>query len=75
MGKGRKKTREFPSKEKYEAPWTVNMSGTARNLTKDKLGGVIFGCKNHTITECLENELFGVFSTRCTCLYFILCDE
>jgi hypothetical protein len=30
-----------------------------RNLTKDQLGSVIFGCKNATITECLTKQLFG----------------
>ncbi|KAK2414788.1 DCD (Development and Cell Death) domain protein [Trifolium repens] len=31
-----------------------------RNLTKDQLGGVIFGCKNATIQECLTKQLFGL---------------
>ncbi|GAU17154.1 hypothetical protein TSUD_177840 [Trifolium subterraneum] len=31
-----------------------------RNLTKDELGGVIFGCKNMTIKECLTKQLFGL---------------
>ncbi|XP_047965983.1 uncharacterized protein LOC125210473 [Salvia hispanica] len=59
MGKG-KKTRTYPLKEKAQVEWTVNMSRTARNLTKDKLRAVIFGCKNHTIMECLDNNLFGL---------------
>lgn len=30
-----------------------------RNLGKSQLGGVIFGCKNATLKECLNNQLFG----------------
>ncbi|KAJ0028385.1 hypothetical protein Pint_34969 [Pistacia integerrima] len=33
---------------------------SARNLGKSQLGGVIFGCKNNTIKECLTNQLFGL---------------
>lgn len=36
-----------------------NLSVFGRNLTKDQLGGVIFGCKNATIKECLTKQLFG----------------
>lgn len=32
----------------------------ARNLGKINLGGVIFGCKNNTIKECLFKQLFGL---------------
>ncbi|TKY65756.1 Kelch protein 1 [Spatholobus suberectus] len=31
-----------------------------RNLTKNQLGGVIFGCKNATMKECLSKQLFGL---------------
>ncbi|KAL1816949.1 uncharacterized protein LOC108223676 isoform X2 [Daucus carota subsp. sativus] len=31
-----------------------------RNLGKSQLGGVIFGCKNATLKECLNNQLFGL---------------
>ncbi|CAI8612866.1 unnamed protein product [Vicia faba] len=37
-----------------------NPSVFGRNLTKDQLGGVIFGCKNATIKECLTKQLFGL---------------
>ena len=37
----------------------LNSSGSARNLGKGHLGGVIFGCKNSTIKECLFKQLFG----------------
>lgn len=31
-----------------------------RNLVKSNLGGVIFGCKNSTIKECLLKQIFGM---------------
>ncbi|AES79616.2 DCD (development and cell death) domain protein [Medicago truncatula] len=31
-----------------------------RNLSKEQLGGVIFGTKNSTINECLTKQLFGL---------------
>ncbi|CAL1402393.1 unnamed protein product [Linum trigynum] len=33
---------------------------TTRNLRKSELAGVIFGCKHHTIDECLNKKLFGL---------------
>lgn len=33
--------------------------GTVRNLRTNDLGGVIFGCKNATMKECLAKQLFG----------------
>ena len=41
------------------APNTASNSLFARNLTKNQLGGVIFGCKKSTIKECLSKQLFG----------------
>ncbi|CAA0827477.1 Unknown protein [Striga hermonthica] len=32
----------------------------ARNLNKSQLGGVIFGCTQSTMRECLANQLFGL---------------
>ncbi|GER37935.1 kelch repeat-containing family protein [Striga asiatica] len=32
----------------------------ARNLNKSQLGGVIFGCTQSTMKECLANQLFGL---------------
>lgn len=55
MGKGRK-TGTHSEKAKYEVSW-------ARNLPTNKLAAVIFGCKNHTITECFDKEIFGVLSS------------
>ncbi|OIT07955.1 PREDICTED: kelch-like protein 3 [Nicotiana attenuata] len=31
-----------------------------RNLSRSQLGGVIFGCKNNTMRECLSKQLFGL---------------
>ncbi|XP_011076641.1 uncharacterized protein LOC105160841 isoform X1 [Sesamum indicum] len=56
----RRKTGTAPLKEKSKVSWTVNMSPTARNLTKNELGAVIFGCKHHTIKECLLKQMFGL---------------
>lgn len=36
-----------------------NSHVSSRNLQKSYLGGVIFGCKNSTIKECLAKQLFG----------------
>ncbi|KAK7247081.1 hypothetical protein RIF29_41958 [Crotalaria pallida] len=44
-------------------PMTPNPVGGSligRNLGKYQLGGVIFGCKNSTIKECLSKNLFGL---------------
>ncbi|KAH6802252.1 hypothetical protein C2S51_033698 [Perilla frutescens var. frutescens] len=48
----RKKGENLRLKEKSEF--------SQRALKKDKLGAVIFGCKHHTIAECLNKELFGL---------------
>lgn len=55
MGAGRK-TQTFtlapcPDLAPYSVP--------ARNLNNNHLGGVIFGCKNSTMIECLSKQLFG----------------
>ncbi|KAL6545112.1 hypothetical protein OROHE_009777 [Orobanche hederae] len=39
-----KKFKNGPLKKKADASWTVNASPTARNLSKNQLGAVIFGC-------------------------------
>lgn len=56
MGAGRK-TQTFtlapcPDLAPYSVP--------ARNLNNNHLGGVIFGCKNSTMIECLSKQLFGL---------------
>ncbi|KAG4925311.1 hypothetical protein JHK87_050851 [Glycine soja] len=35
-------------------------SSCGRNLRKNQLGGIIFGCKNATMKECLSKQLFGL---------------
>ncbi|KAL0011391.1 hypothetical protein SO802_006499 [Lithocarpus litseifolius] len=59
MGAGRK-THTFIVNENAPSPKSVNSSTAARNLRKSHLGGVIFGCKNSTMKECLLNQLFGL---------------
>lgn len=49
----------FEWKEDSQRQGKINCSAPARNLRKSELGAVIFGCKNHTITECNANQLFG----------------
>uniref|UniRef100_A0A7N0ZYH3 DCD domain-containing protein n=1 Tax=Kalanchoe fedtschenkoi TaxID=63787 RepID=A0A7N0ZYH3_KALFE len=41
-------------------------AANTRNLTKSQLGGVIFGCKNITMQECLHNQLFGLPASHFT---------
>lgn len=59
MGAGRK-TKTLPLKEKSKTKWTVNCSAAARNIAKNELAAVIFGCKHHTFQECLHKQLFGL---------------
>ncbi|KAL9686521.1 hypothetical protein QQ045_023981 [Rhodiola kirilowii] len=35
-------------------------TANTRSLSKSQLGGVIFGCKNSTMQECLQKQLFGL---------------
>ncbi|XP_027352391.1 kelch-like protein 3 isoform X2 [Abrus precatorius] len=44
-------------------PFTSSLPNSTvfgRNLRKNQLGGVIFGCKNATMKECLYKQLFGL---------------
>ncbi|XP_050250851.1 uncharacterized protein LOC126697794 [Quercus robur] len=59
MGAGRK-TQTHSLKENSQSLISKNSSTTARNLRKSELRGVIFGCKHHTIKECLSKQLFGL---------------
>ncbi|KAK6929522.1 Development/cell death domain [Dillenia turbinata] len=56
MGAGRKRL-TLNLKEKFSLVWTVNGSVSARNLKKEDLAGVIFGCKHSTINECYFKQL------------------
>ena len=64
MGAGRK-TETFYAETPNTATQTQTnssygtYSNAARNLREDELGGVIFGCKNNTMNECLSKQLFG----------------
>lgn len=44
-----------------------------RGLSKSELGGVIFGCTNSTIAECMNHNLFGKYllSLAMFCVFFI----
>ena len=52
------------------------MSGSlyARNLRKNQLGGVIFGCTRSTMKECLSKQLFGSYFTF-DCFYGSTCNR
>ncbi|EXB25851.1 Influenza virus NS1A-binding protein-A-like protein [Morus notabilis] len=63
MGAGRK-TQTFTLQGKTQPQWTSNSSSNWRNLKKQDLGGVIFGCKHSTIKECYskhDRKLHGIF--------------
>ncbi|KAK0586004.1 hypothetical protein LWI29_037701 [Acer saccharum] len=59
MGAGRK-TETFQIDTKVDYPNPTSGYVSARNLAKRNLGGVIFGCTNKTIQECLTKQLFGL---------------
>ncbi|CAI9772194.1 unnamed protein product [Fraxinus pennsylvanica] len=52
MGRGR--NTKVNMKEKSESSSLGNFSVRARNLRSHELGAVIFGCKHHTMDECLS---------------------
>ncbi|GAB4857293.1 hypothetical protein Ancab_015201 [Ancistrocladus abbreviatus] len=59
MGSAREKkslTKGSGSSSSSPLPATIG----ARNLRKAHLGGVIFGCSNSTVEECLIKQLFGL---------------
>ena len=81
MGAGRK-TQTIWLKEKPgpQVQGTSNFSTSARNLRKNDLGGVIFGCKHSTIKECYFKQLFGELNfSSCYMLdiyiYTCVCDK
>ncbi|KAG8377082.1 hypothetical protein BUALT_Bualt09G0131400 [Buddleja alternifolia] len=59
MGGGRK-TQTFTQSESFPSPWMAPNVPWARNLKKNQLGGVVFGCTNSTFKECLSKQLFGL---------------
>ncbi|KAK4253361.1 hypothetical protein QN277_010681 [Acacia crassicarpa] len=60
MGTGRKTQTFYVKGNPSFFPSPIATSTCGRNLEKDQLGGVIFGCKNATIKECLSKQLFGL---------------
>ncbi|KAJ4976807.1 hypothetical protein NE237_001913 [Protea cynaroides] len=60
MGRGKKTQKFFVSEVPIPGPPKANRSVSARNLRKKDFSGVIFGCKNYTIKECLSQKLFGL---------------
>lgn len=59
---GGRKTQTYTMQEKTLPNRTLNGSVTSRNLGKSSLAGVIFGCKNNTMQECLSEQLFGLLT-------------
>ncbi|CAI9273810.1 unnamed protein product [Lactuca saligna] len=64
MGGKKQNKKKILEKEMKESSTFSNYSVPARNLRKDDLGSVIFGCKHNTINECLTNHLFGLPATH-----------
>uniref|UniRef100_A0A453E418 DCD domain-containing protein n=3 Tax=Aegilops tauschii subsp. strangulata TaxID=200361 RepID=A0A453E418_AEGTS len=63
MGTGRKaETYKIPApkQDRSNTRWYGDQSFPARNLGEDALAGVIFGCTNKTMNECLSKQLFGL---------------
>ncbi|XP_024031256.1 uncharacterized protein LOC21404138 isoform X2 [Morus notabilis] len=60
MGTGKKIQTYIVNGSSPSAPNMVVGSLQARNLRKSQLGGVIFGCKNSTMKECLFKQLLGL---------------
>ncbi|XP_060176373.1 uncharacterized protein LOC132606762 isoform X3 [Lycium barbarum] len=60
MGPGRRTHTFRPSNSAPSSPYQGKNARVFRNLPRDQLGGVIFGCRNTTIRECLETQLFGL---------------
>lgn len=57
----RMNTRKKALKFKPGPAARFNADASCRNLSKCHLGGVIFGCTNSTIKECLSKQLFGLY--------------
>ncbi|CAH1438798.1 unnamed protein product [Lactuca virosa] len=64
MGGKKQNKKKILEKDMKESSTFSNYSVPARNLRKDDLGSVIFGCKHNTINECLTNHLFGLPATH-----------
>lgn len=73
MGTGRRRKNLIPSGSSPPASFQATSNENNRNLMKNQLGGVIFGCTNSTIKECLSKQLFGWLSTVNCKLYLLFC--
>ncbi|CAL5420395.1 unnamed protein product [Camellia sinensis] len=60
MGEGRRTQIFIPNESAPSIPNQATGPVNNRNLSKNHLGGVIFGCKKSTIKECLFKQLFGL---------------
>ncbi|PHT35965.1 hypothetical protein CQW23_23665 [Capsicum baccatum] len=59
MGERRRK-QTYAHNSAPASPYQAKYVRGFRNLPRDQLGGVIFGCTETTIRECLEKQLFGL---------------
>ncbi|KAK4377608.1 hypothetical protein RND71_003904 [Anisodus tanguticus] len=59
MGAGRR-PQTFVFDSASSLPNQTKHNGGFRYLTKKQLGGVIFGCKDNTMKECILKQLFGL---------------
>ncbi|GER50923.1 kelch repeat-containing family protein [Striga asiatica] len=45
-----------------DVSWISSAHPSPRNLKREDLGAVIFGCKHHTFNECINKKIFGLLS-------------
>ncbi|KAL1321820.1 uncharacterized protein [Arachis hypogaea] len=60
MGPGKKAQNSQYRRRQSSLSNSATTTVFGRNLEKNQLGGVVFGCKNNTIRECLSKQLFGL---------------
>ncbi|CAA0834439.1 Unknown protein [Striga hermonthica] len=58
MVKGKKNT--TGNLNNNDVSWISSAYPSARNLKREDLGAVIFGCKHHTFNECINKKIFGL---------------
>lgn len=73
IGPGRKAGTFVMSGSGAMSPNLVIGNTYTRNLKKNQLGGVIFGCANNTIKECLFKQLFGLSFAFQLHLFLCIC--
>lgn len=73
MGAGRRTQTFLLNDIAVSSPNQAASTGNFRDLRKSHLGGVIFGCKNSTLKECLFKQLFGQsFNSLATNTFYLL---